>query len=171
MQPCVVRSLVERLLAAGASVNITDLSGEIALHKAVVSKKATVFDVIEILLQAEAKINATTDRGATPLLLASRHGHPNVVQKLLSSGAAMDKPDNNGWTPLHWAARAGNDVTVNILLDAGAKHLRNMELTPLDIAVEQDAGCARERDQNSKAEIRKRYAAIIRRLFSLETQR
>ena len=96
---CCEVSILERLLAAGASVNITDLSGEIALHKAVVSKKATVFDVIEILSQAEAKINATTDRGATPLLLASHHGHPNVVQKLLSSGAAMDKPDNNGWTP------------------------------------------------------------------------
>ncbi len=158
-------SIVERLLSAGASVNITDLSGEIALHKAVVSKKAPVLDVIEILLQADAKINATTDRGATPLLLASHCGHPKVVQRLLSSGAAMDKRDNNGWTPLHWAARAANDVTVNILLEAGAKQLRNGELTPLDIAVEQDADCARERDQTSKAELRKRYAAIIGSLW------
>jgi len=55
-----------------------------------------------------AAVDAAMYDGATPLLVASMHGHLEVVKELLFGeghpGAAVDASTNNGMTPLKVAA-------------------------------------------------------------------
>lgn len=60
----------------------------------------------------------TTDN-LSPLHLASRNGHTNVVEVLLSAGVNVNILTTSG-TALHEAALCGKDSVVKTLLDAGA---------------------------------------------------
>ena len=48
------------------------------------------------------------DRAFTPLHLAARAGHAELVSLLLNVGYQADRPDKNGRTPLHCAAEGGH---------------------------------------------------------------
>ena len=56
----------------------------------------------------------------TPLILASRGGHLEVVRLLCEAGADKDKADVDGLTALTSASREGNLEVVQLLCDAGA---------------------------------------------------
>ncbi|MFP3030623.1 MAG: ankyrin repeat domain-containing protein [Wolbachia sp.] len=63
-------------------------------------------EVIELLLEKGADINATEGGdGATPLLSATYKGRKEVVELLLKKGADVNKADKYGRTPLSWAVR------------------------------------------------------------------
>lgn len=74
------------------------------------------------LLDAGASPNKTIMRGHTPLITASRIGHPGVVSLLLQSGANPKHKDDLGWTPLHHAIleEQANLSVVTMLVEAGA---------------------------------------------------
>lgn len=57
--------------------------------------------------------NATSE---TPLLIASRHGHLEIVQALLQAGASVNSTNRSGETPLHVASENGHVDVVNELL-------------------------------------------------------
>jgi uncharacterized protein len=65
-------------------------------------------------------VDARTDRGMTPLILASWSGHLEVVRCLLDKGAAMNQQDNLGHTALWWASLRGRPAVVALLLERGA---------------------------------------------------
>ncbi len=78
--------------------------------------------VVSILLQNRppADINKSGRDGATPLKIASQHGHDVVVRLLLRFGADVDKRAKDGRTPLHAAAVGGHEPVVRALLRHGA---------------------------------------------------
>ncbi|KAH9228613.1 hypothetical protein K456DRAFT_1729013 [Colletotrichum gloeosporioides 23] len=79
------------------------------------------YDVVSLLLGRKADINATNSIGQTPLLLAAKDGHEQIVQLLLEQGADHKIADKRlGMTPLAAAAANGHSGTVALLLDKGA---------------------------------------------------
>jgi ankyrin repeat protein len=67
-------------------------------------------EALKVLLKAGADINATDNRGQTPLHGAAFWGWTDVVQFLADNGAKVDARDNQGKTPLDSAmGRAGGN--------------------------------------------------------------
>ena len=62
-------------------------------------------EVVKLLLEKEADINAADETGWTPLHGASANGHVEVVKLLLEKEADMDAADKEGWTPLYMGLR------------------------------------------------------------------
>jgi uncharacterized protein len=56
----------------------------------------------------------------SPLRLACRHGHKNVVEALLTGGAEIDRKNMYGWTALMDAVVGGQEKMVKLLLEKGA---------------------------------------------------
>ena len=77
--------------------------------------------VVKVLLEHGASLNsAVTLHDLTPLHLAARHGHAEVVKVLLDREANVTARDKNGLTPLHTASEYSQAPVVNLLLDAHA---------------------------------------------------
>lgn len=71
---------VKRLLEQGADPNYFEDDAQIRpLHFAALYNSP---DVIPLLIMAGADIQATTEYNDTPLMIAERHEHPDVVQVL-----------------------------------------------------------------------------------------
>jgi ankyrin repeat protein len=121
---------LKSMLAKGYDVDLRNkLTGVTSLHMA-----ATVnnVDMIEVLLEAGAEIDAKTKEGLTPLHLATGTNRVEAVKLLLEKGANIEAKDNRGNTPLHMTVLQGWDLT-EYLLDKGAdiQARCNGGLTPL----------------------------------------
>jgi ankyrin repeat protein len=57
-----------------------------------------------------ADVNLAAADGATPLLIASRNGHTEIVKLLLESGADVNLAVADGATPLIIASRNGYTI-------------------------------------------------------------
>jgi ankyrin repeat protein len=79
-------------------------------------------EVIRVLLDAGADIEASDRNGWTPLRHAAvSNENPEVVRELLVHGADFEARDNRGWTPLMNAAQwSRNPGTCRVLIEAGA---------------------------------------------------
>ncbi|KAL7956687.1 ankyrin repeat-containing domain protein [Trichoderma compactum] len=79
-------------------------------------------DMVKLLLDQGANIEAKDDDGDTPLISAIRIGNGNagVVKLLLDRGADVEVEDEYGNTPLQFAKRQGYEDVVKLLLDRGA---------------------------------------------------
>ncbi len=89
----------------------------------------------------EELLTARNFKGQPALHLATKSGHPTVVETLLNQKASPNLTDKDGNTPLHLVAGQQTDTmfdTVNILLKNGALITNKNEKgqTPLDIAKE-----------------------------------
>lgn len=107
---------VTALIAAGANVNKGDMFGA-PLHMAVARGNV---DIVTVLLDAGADIEAKGTNGAHPLHLAALADRPEVARLLIAHGAQLESRDNNGMTPLLIAASNGKLGVTQVLLDAGA---------------------------------------------------
>ena len=92
------------------------------------ASKNNVEKVMSLLSTGLLNINVVNRSwNTTPLHIAAKNGHKNIVKLLLERGARHDKPDNFAWYPLHRAAQSmkphnqsrQKDV-VQMLLNAGA---------------------------------------------------
>ena len=110
---------VRGLIRQAADVNSAQGDGMTALHWAAFNGDV---ELAQPLLYAGANVEATTRLGAyTPLYLASKHGHGNIVEMLLEAGSNPEKTDVSGMTPLMMAASSGNADLVTMLVEAGAE--------------------------------------------------
>ena len=76
-------------------------------------------DILQLLLNHGASVNAVDSFGYTPLHAAARQGHVDILQLLLNHGASVNAVDNFGGTPLHYAAREGHVDILQLLLSHG----------------------------------------------------
>lgn len=78
---------------------------------------------MDLALNHGAPAHVKDVNDSTPLMLASRWGHVDVVVMLLHhlpDGEGLDEQDRDGKTALHLAARSGHAEVVKVLLIAGA---------------------------------------------------
>ena len=134
--------MVKLLIVKGADVNAADKRGRTPLALA---KQEGHMEVVNILQQHGAKetlhgvvasgdvdevkrllseghdVNSRKSEGQTPLHMASRAGHDDIVKLLLARGADIEaKEGKDGRTPLHLAALRARKNVAETLLAAGA---------------------------------------------------
>ena len=115
---------ISALLEADASLTKSNKHGVTPLMAAC---EVGCTNVVTKLLECETgakTVNLSKKCGKTPLIIASKHGHCEIMSLLLEAGADLDKCDNNGKTPLIKACRHNQHQAVSMLLNAGAD--RNM---------------------------------------------
>lgn len=104
------------LLDQGADPNTRNGSGATALMWA-----AGDLSKVRLLLARGAQVNAASEDGRTPLMIAARHeGAAPVVRLLLEKGADVNAKDIQGATALVQAATAGDVETLRVLIARGA---------------------------------------------------
>jgi|GEM_PF-1594608 len=74
----------------------------------------------ETLLREGGVPDVVDERGWTPLMLATLHGHLPMVQLLLKKGADVNLHNSTGGTALMMAALQGQTEVLQLLLDRGA---------------------------------------------------
>ena len=80
-----------------------------------------VFHRFQILLRNRAtNLNARTNDGTTPLILAARLAVEGTVEDLINAEAEINATDEYGKTALHWAASVNNIEATVVLLQHGA---------------------------------------------------
>lgn len=131
-------SILAALLKAGADPNAFKKTSSITpLHMACFCGQK---DIIHLLLEAKANVNALDDHGNTPLCIAiaAGNGRKDIVELLLSAGADIELEKNgNGWTPLFLAVIIGHLDVIKILIQNGASIKRNRYgETPQDYAAQ-----------------------------------
>ena len=74
--------------------------------------------------------------GYTPLHVASKKGHLEIVEVLIASGGSVNQADKKGSTPLHIASMNGRSEIVKMLITNKGNflHPNDEGRTPLDIA-------------------------------------
>lgn len=85
-----------------------------------IAAKLGHLDVVELLLDRGANLEATDDLGRRALQGAAFHGRTEVAGLLLDRGAAINACDWSWQTALSEAAAHGHEATVALLLSRGA---------------------------------------------------
>jgi ankyrin repeat protein len=104
------------LLKLKADVEFRDEQGLTALHHAVLSGH---HDVVHVLLEHGADINARTAKMGPPLCLAALKGDLCMVQILLEARAKVELSDGPFGTALHCACYSGNLAVARALVNRG----------------------------------------------------
>jgi ankyrin repeat protein len=97
-------------------------------------------DVVRILYEHGADLDACDGKGVTALHAAAAAGKLDMILYLLDNGAHIDIKDQAGSTPLLYAVRESNRLAVEVLFRQGADiNLQDDNgNTALDVAVETD---------------------------------
>lgn len=93
----------KRLIQRRAEVNKT---GWTPLHYAASRAEPDSVDMVRLMLQHHAYIDAESPNKSTPLMLAAHYGHPDVVRLLLEEGADPSLRNEQGLTAVDFARRA-----------------------------------------------------------------
>ncbi|KAL3854350.1 hypothetical protein ACJMK2_013623 [Sinanodonta woodiana] len=107
----------KRLVKGGVDVNAKFWYKSTLLHEAVAIGNT---EIVTLLLQNRAEVNAANDDGRTPLHIASRAGREVIVDALLQSGARVNACTVDGQTSLHVAVWQGRENVVRYLVAAAA---------------------------------------------------
>lgn len=141
------RPAVEALLKKGAEVN---RPGWTALHYAAA---VGAEDIVQLLLDHSAYIDAASANGTTPLMMAARGGHIYTVKLLHDSGADATLKNALGMTAIDFAERNDHGDIVE-----GLKYR---------IARQEQIRKARE--ESRRAQLAREYAGFVRMLRQEDT--
>jgi len=107
------KEIAQILIEAGAPVNPSETSLWSPLTDAAFGKH---FEIMKLLLQSGAKVDAPDHRGGT-LLANSGFFDPTVATILLEAGADPNAADRDGTTPLMKASGYGFKQTIKLLIE------------------------------------------------------
>lgn len=110
--------VVQKLIDWGADVNQMRFDND-ATALILAAQKGWL-EVVSILLENGAEIEARDIQGRTPLSWASGNGHVHVVEELVERSAHLDLPDLKGMTPLMYAAGIGQVPVAEKLIECKA---------------------------------------------------
>ncbi len=108
--------LVKKIITKN-KVNDIDERSMTALHWA--SGNGNV-EMVKILIDNGANVNAQEKSGYTPLHFAAGKGFNDVISVLVKSGADINKPAADNSTPLHFSAECDQTGSVNLLVKLSA---------------------------------------------------
>ncbi|MFN7113466.1 MAG: ankyrin repeat domain-containing protein [Alphaproteobacteria bacterium] len=113
-------AVVAGLIDAGASLEETD--GDVQIRTPLLAACSTsgCEDAARLLLKAGAHIEARSQSGATPLMMAVLTKNEELVDLLIAHKAALDDTGFKSMTPLMWATNLNARSIMQKLLDAGA---------------------------------------------------
>ncbi len=106
--------LVRKLIQRGADVNKT---GWTPLHYAATSGQ---LQIMELLLEESAYIDAESPNGTTPLMMAAQYGTTSAVKLLLEAGADPTLRNQLGLSAIDFAYRASRVDSAELI----ASHVR-----------------------------------------------
>jgi len=147
--------MLRLLLAHGGDAAKEEPAGWPLVNQAVV--QGAPVEVIRLLVENGAQVNALDKEGGTPLARAGLNGDVEAARVLLELGVAPNAPSMDGQTALHLAALEGHPDVAEVLLSAGADpNVRNeCGRTPLDYALSRP-----EPSCSQVAEILRRHGGV-----------
>jgi ankyrin repeat protein len=77
-------------------------------------------EIVQMLIDAGADVNAKDDSDSTPLYVAAEFGKTEIARMLIGAGVDVNMKNVIGSTPLHEAAHNGRVKIAHMLIDAGA---------------------------------------------------
>jgi ankyrin repeat protein len=127
-------SEVERLILAGAEVDVETSQGATPLYFAIINRKP---EAVKTLIEYGADVNKTSVLNETPLLLAINVQNLEIAETLIRGGADINYQNKAGVTPLHYASIYGYFYFVDLLLyyEAEVNKKANDGTTPLMAAI------------------------------------
>ncbi|KAF4878470.1 Vegetative incompatibility protein HET-E-1 [Colletotrichum siamense] len=126
--------VVGLLLDEKASISNMDSGAD--QHALTLAARYGRVEIMRLLLDANADLEAEDVNGETPLTMAASKGHDGVLQLLIDRKANIEATGRNGSTPLAVAAYEGHVRISRLLLDHGANaNARDDDgITPLHLA-------------------------------------
>lgn len=117
-----ISSILKMLVSSGCKINAIDENYDTALHFAATRDP----EIVRLLIECGAKIDAENKEKATPLQLASADGKFEVAFVLIENGANIAAQDRNGLSAIHYAAlwqekicpKTGVKILPSALVDA-----------------------------------------------------
>ncbi|XP_067653690.1 uncharacterized protein [Haliotis asinina] len=104
------RDVVEFLVGRGADVSLVDSDGDNFLHWAC---RGGDLETVKLILSMNVvDINSRGQYSMTPVMMAARYGHGDVLKFLVDRGADVSLVDKWGNNFLHWACYRGDLETV-----------------------------------------------------------
>ena len=156
-------------LDAGADVNAADNWGSTPLHALISGGSNNKTELINILIEAGAKVDAVDYINRTALFHAIAGENTGDIQTLLQAGANVNARDEYGDTPLREAIRKRDTSLLKLLLEHGAAvNARDKYFeTPLRFAERSNNfACAQIlREHGAYAGIAGQIAITLRRIF------
>ena len=104
--------LTKDLIKRGADVN---REGWTPLHYAVSADTPKSLDIVKLLLEEHAYIDAASPNGSTPLMLAAQYSSEDTVNLLLQEGADVTLRNQRGLTAVDFAKLVDRQYMVKIL--------------------------------------------------------
>lgn len=101
----------------GPHTGLEQESGEYPIHAAAKSGRP---QLVKLLLDRGAEVDANDSLEGRPLHQAAEGGHVEAARILLAAGARIDHENRYGHLPIHCAAFGGSVEMLKLLKDAGA---------------------------------------------------
>jgi ankyrin repeat protein len=111
------------LIELKADINALDDEGLAPLQRASQGRHERHWDIIQLLLDHGANLNACDKSGNTALHFAASEGHLEAARMLLERGADVNSQNDEGLAPLQRASQGqheGHRDIIRLLLDHGA---------------------------------------------------